>query len=59
MDEVEATGGNGVTGTAAVFGFDDLAETVDGHALATDFHKCAYDGTYHVAEEAVGFDGEN
>ena len=44
---------------ATVFAFDDLAEFFNGHLVTAHLDKGADDGSHHVAQEAVGSDGEN
>ena len=51
--------GHGGAGGAAVFAFDDLAELFYGHLVAADLDEGADDGAHHVAQEAVGGDGEH
>ena len=56
--EEEGVAGHGGAGGAAVFALDDVAELFHGHLVAAYFDEGADDGAYHVAEKAVGGDGE-
>ena len=51
--------GHGGAGGAAVFAFNYLAEFFDGHFVAAYLDEGADDGAHHVAQEAVGGDGED
>ena len=46
--------GDGFAGGGAVLGGQNLFDVGDGIAAASDVQKGAYDGTDHIAEEAVG-----
>ena len=45
-------------GLASVTLFDDAAEVVDGDAVQAHLDEGAHHGPHHVAQEAVGGDGE-
>ena len=58
VPEEEGVAGHGGAGGAAVLALDDLAEFLHGHLVAADLDEGADDGAHHVAQEAVGSDGE-
>lgn len=51
--------GHGGAGSAAVLLFDDLAKFLDGHLVPTYLDEGTDDGADHIAQEAVGSDGED
>ena len=46
-------------GLAAILLLDDAAEVVDGDAVQAHLDQCTHHSPHHVAEEAVGCDGEH
>ena len=58
VHEEEAFGWDAFAGTATVFGLDDAADVVDGQSSSAYFNKRSNNGSYHVAQEAVGCDGK-
>ena len=58
VGQEQRTARDGIASRAAVFLFDDVAEPVDAEHTAPYVEQGAYDGTDHVAKEAVGRDGE-
>ena len=56
-EEEGVAGDRGACG-ATVFLLDDFTELLDGEHTTTYIEEGADDGAYHVAEEAVGGDGE-
>ncbi len=58
VTEEEGVPRGGTSGTAAVPGFDDAAEVFGGELALSHLHQGADNGAHHVAQEAVGFDGE-
>lgn len=51
-------GGNALAGTLAVLAFDDGTELVHRKAMTSHLHQRAHDGAHHIAQEAVGRNGE-
>ena len=47
-----------VAGTATVLCFDDTTELFYSHSSAAHLHQRSHYGTHHIAQEAVGSDGE-
>ena len=57
--EEETSGGDAVTGRAAVLLFDSFTELLDGEFFSSYIDERADDGTNHIAQEAVRFDAED
>lgn len=58
VGEEEGVTGDAHAGGAAVLALDDMAEFVDGYLASAYIEEGADDGADHVAEEAVGLNGE-
>lgn len=54
IGEVEALGGGGVAGEAAVMAGDEVSESGRGEFAITDIEECTDNGTHHIAQKTVG-----
>jgi len=59
VGQVEAVGGHGLTGGAAVVGVDGGTHLVNRHSTTADLEEGADNGADHVPEEAVGLNSKN